>query len=1146
MAFAIAYRDGTAIALNDPMPLSRREFLRLAAACGLTVGPPGAPLSLLGPVSESLLDLPLAPNWQELYRDPYRYDSAFTFACAPGDGQVCRLRAFVRNGIVVRTEPLVDSPAPVDLDGRAEAIPPGPRACSRGLTFHRRIHGPYRLRHPLVRAGWKQWADDGFPPLTAELRTKYRFAERAADSFVKLTWEQAFDYSARGFLAVAKAYSGPEGEARLREQGAPAEAIEAVEGAGTRTIKAGAPPGEAGVIGNLAAHRFCTMLGLLDAQVRGVKPEQARGGRPLGGHSSTGGSGGGHVFVTGVATPDGDLDELRSGRLHLLAGVSLPEARPADAHWLSRSREHGAKIVSISPAYDSAAAGADVWVPIRPGTEAALFLGLARGLVDQGRCDAGFLARWTDFPLLVRTDTLRRLRAEEAFPGYKPPDLAGGPSVIRQGLTPDLRKRIGDFVAWDAKAGRAVAVTRDQVGARAPADLALEGRYEVNGIACATLWDLFKVHLKDYDLDTVCGITRSPKELLERLIQDVASIRPACVHVGPGVTQGFHSPLITRAAYLPVLLTGSLGRPGAGVRAWTSGRRGVFAESSWSAEDPFRPALDEKVDGRDVPRSACASPESSVFWSNGDRALVVDAPKGGRKCFTGRTHRPTPTRALWAHGADLLNDAPWAYETLRTGAKDIDMILTSDLQATATVEVSDLVLPTSSWAELQSLEMAASSTSPLFHLWKGGVRPVHDTRDPAAVAAGIAARLGEILKDARFADYWKFAAGGRTDVHLQRVLDQSPGFRGYRVPDILAGRHGEPGTAPAMFRTRPRFPFHEQEADSLPYWTDTGRLNAYCDLPEAIEAGENFIVHREGVEATPHLPNAIVSTNPFIRPVDHGIPENDADPLLRSVRNVKKSWRAVRFAKNPVWEDGHALFALVPAGKQRVRSRWGETDWNLVLSGAFGDPFRTDPRTPGAGEAEVQMNPAAARDLGVQDGDYVWVDASTIDRPFVGMKPTDPWYRQVARCKLRVRFNPACPAQAVLLSGGGPMATDRTSAARRSREDRRAISEATGYQAIFPSGGVASLTRPWLNPLRMTDSLVHRARDGASLAVGGDPDVHGPEGAPNETLVRVQRAEEGGPGGTGSWKPAGTGLTAGNESRLMARYVSGEIVRREE
>ena len=62
----------------------------------------------------------------------------------------------------------------------------------------------------------------------------------------------------------------------------------------------------------------------------------------------------------------------------------------------------------------------------------------------------------------------------------------------------------------------------------------------------------------------------------------------------------------------------------------------------------------------------------------------------------------------------------------------------------------------------------------------------------------------------------------------------------------MAGKYGPPGGALLIFRTYPRIPFYEQVHDNDPFYTDTGRLHAYSDVPEAIEYGENFIVHREG------------------------------------------------------------------------------------------------------------------------------------------------------------------------------------------------------------------------------------------------------------------------------------------------------------
>ena len=46
-------------------------------------------------------------------------------------------------------------------------------------------------------------------------------------------------------------------------------------------------------------------------------------------------------------------------------------------------------------------------------------------------------------------------------------------------------------------------------------------------------------------------------------------------------------------------------------------------------------------------------------------------------------------------------------------------------------------------------------------------------------------------------------------------------------------------------------------------------------------------MHREGPEATPYLPNVIVSSNPFVRPEDYGIPLEAEHWDERTIRNVK-------------------------------------------------------------------------------------------------------------------------------------------------------------------------------------------------------------------------------------------------------------------
>ncbi len=190
------------------MEVSRRRFLEtFLSATGAALLAPGPQSWAFTPLA---VENPLGayPNrdWEKIYLDQYRYDSTFTWICAPNDTHMCRLRAFVRNGVMLWSEQNYDHDRCGDLYGNTATKAWNPRGCAKGYTMQRRIYGPYRLKGPVLRKGWKLWADDGFPSLSdqPELRTKYKFDDRGNDSYVRLGWEEIFKYVAGGLEAAAR------------------------------------------------------------------------------------------------------------------------------------------------------------------------------------------------------------------------------------------------------------------------------------------------------------------------------------------------------------------------------------------------------------------------------------------------------------------------------------------------------------------------------------------------------------------------------------------------------------------------------------------------------------------------------------------------------------------------------------------------------------------------------------------------------------------------------------------------------------------------------------------------------------------------------------------------------------------------------
>jgi len=1139
--------------------LSRREFLKLSGAASLGLALSGVQPQLLDPVDVAN---PLAAypqrDWESIYRDQYRYGSSFTFVCSPNDTHACRLRAFVRNGVILRAETNYDVERYSDLYGNHATPHWHPRGCKKGQTFHRRLYGPHRLKGPLMRKGWKEWADAGFPELDAANKSRYRFDARGLDELLPVSWETAYDYIARGMIAIARRYSGEAGAGLLRAQGYPEEMIAALNGAGTRTFKCRGGMGLLGVIGKYGMYRFANMLALLDVHLRGVEPEQALGGRTWSNYTWHGDQAPGHPFVHGLQASDEDFNDLRNSRLHIQCGKNLVENKMPESHFFIEAMERGAKIVAITPEYSPPATKSDYWIPIRPATDAALFLGVSRWLMDNEKYDAAFVKRFTDLPLLVRADNLKRLRAAEVFLGYRPGLDPQGPSFALQGLKDEQYQALGDFVVIDAHTQAPAPLTRDDVGQALDGKgidplLDWSGTLELadgSRVEALTLWAMYREHLQDYDLDSVAEITHAPRQLIERLANDIATLRPAAIHIGEGINHWFHATLANRAQYLPLMLTGDIGRPGAGCYTWAGNYKAALFQGSprtgpgfkgWVAEDPFQPNLDPQASGKDIVAHAYTKDEEPAYWNHSERPLIVETPKYGRKVFTGQTHMPTPTKVQFFTNVNLLNNAKHHYEMIKNVNPNVELIISVDIEMTATVEYADFALAANSWAEFQTHEITASCSNPFLQVWKGGIPPLYDTRDDARILAELAAALGDRLGDERFRDYWKFVHASQPEVYIQRLLDSSLTTSGYRLQDILEGKYGEPGAALMLFRTYPRIPFWEQVHDSIPFYTDTGRLNAYCDIPEAIEYGENLISHRESPEATPYLPNVIVSSSRFVRPDDYGIPPQAMGWEERTVRNLAMSWEQAKKTRNPLWEAGFQFYCFTPKTRHRVHSSWSTVDWTILLDSNFGDPYRLDKRLPGVGDHQLHMNPQAAKDLGLEDGDYVYVDANPADRPYIGWKPDDPFYK-VARLMLRLKYNPAYPYHVVMLKHGPFMATEKSVLAHETRPDGLARSAGTGYQANLRYGSQQSLTRDWSMPMHQTDTLFHKQKTGMQFIFGGEADNHALNTVPKETLVRISKAEDGGLGASSAWEPTRTGFTPGHESDFMSRYLDGGLV----
>src|SRR3970040_2210130 len=111
--------------------IPRRHFIQIAGGAGLAVLTGLLDLDLIALEAFPGIDNPLLtyPNrdWEKIYRDQYGYDHSFHVICEANATHMCRLRAFSRNGVVIRLEQNYDGGNYSDPQGNKSTLHWTPR-----------------------------------------------------------------------------------------------------------------------------------------------------------------------------------------------------------------------------------------------------------------------------------------------------------------------------------------------------------------------------------------------------------------------------------------------------------------------------------------------------------------------------------------------------------------------------------------------------------------------------------------------------------------------------------------------------------------------------------------------------------------------------------------------------------------------------------------------------------------------------------------------------------------------------------------------------------------------------------------------------------------------------------------------------------
>lgn len=243
-------------------------------------------------------------------------------------------------------------------------------------------------------------------------------------------------------------------------------------------------------------------------------------------------------------------------------GSNSAENHPVSSRWIHKAHDNGAKWIVVDPRYTRTAEQADIYCPIRSGTDIAFFGGLYNYIIENDLWQHDYVLNYTNASYLLD------------------PDYEFDPET-------------GFFSGWDEETGKySNATWHYQVESESTWDTSANGDYAwavAPGVPEFTppvvehpkkdmtlqdpmcVFQQFKKHYSRYDMDTVCSICGMDKETLELVYSTYASTgqpgKAGSILYALGQTQHTYGAQNTRAMSVLQLLLGNIGIPGGGVNA---------------------------------------------------------------------------------------------------------------------------------------------------------------------------------------------------------------------------------------------------------------------------------------------------------------------------------------------------------------------------------------------------------------------------------------------------------------------------------------------------------------------------------------------------------------------------------------------------
>ena len=263
------------------------------------------------------------------------------------------------------------------------------------------------------------------------------------------------------------------------------------------------------------------------------------------------------------------VQDLKNSDCILIEGSNFAECHPVAFRFVMQAKERGAKIIHVDPRFTRTSAMADVYAPIRTGTDIVFLGALINWLLSNERYFKAYVLAYTNASYILRDDFRDTEALGGLFSGFKDEDGSGSGRLDRgsEGL-----------MGTDADAGGAGAYdtttwqfeTEDVPRFDGAGTVKRPARDETLQHPRCVI-NVLRSHFARYDaqmVEDVCGTPRDAFETIANLLADNSTReRTTAFAYAVGWTQHTVGVQYIRTAAILQTLLGNMGRPGGGIMA---------------------------------------------------------------------------------------------------------------------------------------------------------------------------------------------------------------------------------------------------------------------------------------------------------------------------------------------------------------------------------------------------------------------------------------------------------------------------------------------------------------------------------------------------------------------------------------------------